>query len=208
MCPVHKHKCENYFKEIIRQQNMLKASMWQYTDSLNELTTSINRLRTNDGKVAHQEEEAPSFFTLFDFPVDKEEDLIRIDEYLHDEKNFNVAIKELSKIDGCSIYNFIQRALQMIISNNLATTYSWLGRRAKKAFNKLKLSDLIIGSVKRSSQIVLTKSAKKQYKNGLKEQRNVALIIKNMKIMLILLNIILIVNMRGYCGRTGTETVA
>lgn len=71
---------------------MLKASMWQYTDSLNELTTSINRLRTNDGKVAHQEEEAPSFFTLFDFPVDKEEDLIRIDEYLHDEKNFNVAV--------------------------------------------------------------------------------------------------------------------
>lgn len=71
---------------------MLKASMWQYTDSLNELATSINRFRTNNEKVAHQEKETPSFFTLFDFPVDNEEDLIRIDEYLHDEKNFNVAV--------------------------------------------------------------------------------------------------------------------
>ncbi|XP_024893898.1 uncharacterized protein LOC112468783 isoform X1 [Temnothorax curvispinosus] len=44
-CPVHiKHNCENYFKEIIQQQNLFKASMWQYTDSLHELTTSVNRL--------------------------------------------------------------------------------------------------------------------------------------------------------------------
>lgn len=82
---------ENYFKEIIRQQNMLKASMWQYTDSLQELTTSMNRFLTND-KVTHQEQEATSFFTIFDFSLQNEEDLIRVDEHLNDEKNFNIAV--------------------------------------------------------------------------------------------------------------------
>lgn len=54
-------------------------------------------------------------------------------------------MNELSKIGGNSIYNFTQRALNMLITNDLAATYSWLGRRAKKIFNKLKLADLIIG---------------------------------------------------------------
>lgn len=158
--------------------------MWQYTDSLQELTTSVNRILTND-KMTHQVEEEPSFFTMFDFPLKNEEDLIRVDEYLNEEKNFNVAVffykclfsnicyifnfsvtyillinkisvqynffvlilqmNELAKIGGNSIYNFTQRALNMLITNDLATTYSWLGRRAKKTFNKLKLADLIIG---------------------------------------------------------------
>jgi len=71
---------------------MLKASMWQYTDTLHELTTSINRLLTNDGKVAHREQEAPLFFTIFSFPIQNEEEVIRVDEYLNDDKNFNVAV--------------------------------------------------------------------------------------------------------------------
>ncbi|GAB1869455.1 hypothetical protein CAJAP_10534 [Camponotus japonicus] len=160
-CPVHlKHKCENYFKEIIRQQNMLKASMWQYTDSLHELTTSINRLLTNDGKVAHREQEAPLFFTIFSFPIQNEEEVIRVDEYLNNDKNFNVAMNELSKIGGCSVYNFIQRTLKMLITNDLAATYSWLGRQSKKAFKKIKLAELIIGS-KEVFRTLLTKSTKK-----------------------------------------------
>ncbi|XP_011687006.1 PREDICTED: uncharacterized protein LOC105449452 [Wasmannia auropunctata] len=122
---------EKYFKEIIRQQNILKASMWQYTDSLHELTTSVNSILTN--KVAHQvEETTTSFFTMFNFPLQDEENLIRVDEYLNDEKNFNVAMNELAKIGGSSVHNFTQRAMQMLITNDLAATYSWLGRRAKK----------------------------------------------------------------------------
>ncbi|XP_071573407.1 uncharacterized protein [Temnothorax nylanderi] len=149
-CPVHlKNNCENYFQEIIRQQNLLKASMWQYEDAQKELTTSINRLLTNNRENQVQDQ-ATSFFTLFDFPLQNEENLIRVDEHLNDETNFNVAINELSRIGGSSVYNFTQRALQMLITNDLAATYSWLGRRTKKTFNKLKLADLIIGSVKRS----------------------------------------------------------
>lgn len=64
--------------------------MWQYTDSLQELTTSVNRILTNDK--THQVEEATSFFTMFNFPVQNEEDLISVNEYLNDEKNFNVAV--------------------------------------------------------------------------------------------------------------------
>lgn len=33
----------------------------------------------------------------------------------------------------------------MLITNDFAATYSWLGRRIKKPFSQLKLADLIIG---------------------------------------------------------------
>ncbi|XP_024875700.1 uncharacterized protein LOC112457061 [Temnothorax curvispinosus] len=96
---------ENYFKEIIHQQNLFKASMWQYTDSLHELTTSVNRIVTN--KVTQEVEEATtSFFTMFNFPLKDEEDLIRVDKHLNDEKNFNVAMNELAKIGERSVQNF------------------------------------------------------------------------------------------------------
>lgn len=54
-------------------------------------------------------------------------------------------MNEFSKIGGNSVQNFTQRALKMVITNDLAATYSWLGRRNKKTFNKIKLADLIIG---------------------------------------------------------------
>lgn len=81
---------EKYFKEIIRQQNILKANMWQYTDALQELTTSINNLVINNNVKQVQEE--VSFLQMFDFPARTEEDLARVEEYLNIEKNFNVAV--------------------------------------------------------------------------------------------------------------------
>ncbi|XP_067208411.1 homeobox-like protein HDP1 [Linepithema humile] len=168
-CLVHLKHCEKYFKEIIRQQNILKANMWQYTDALQELTTSINHLVTNN-KV-NQVQETTSFLTIFYFPVQTEEDLTRVDGYLNTEKNFNAAMNELSKIGGSSIYNFIQRALQMLITNNLAATYSWLGRRAKKIFNKLKLADLIIGSAKKSISNATNKDCEEAIKKWLRRAK-------------------------------------
>lgn len=81
---------EKYFKEIIRQQNILKANMWQYTDALQELTTSINNLVANNN--VNQVQEEISFLQMFDFPARTEEDLARVEEYLNLEKNFNVAV--------------------------------------------------------------------------------------------------------------------
>lgn len=65
--------------------------MWHYTDSLQELTTSINRLLTND-KENQVQDQTTSLFTLFDFSLQNEENLSRVDEYLNDETNFNVAV--------------------------------------------------------------------------------------------------------------------
>lgn len=83
---------DKYFKKIIRQQNIFKASMWQYTDSLHELTTSVNRILTNDKALYQVEKATTSFFTMFHFPLEDEEQLICVNEYLNDEKNFNAAV--------------------------------------------------------------------------------------------------------------------
>lgn len=80
--------------------------MWQYTDSLHELTTSVNSIFTN--KVAHQvEETTTSFFTMFNFPLQDEENLIRIDEHLNDEKNFNVAVISINMLFSNICHIFI-----------------------------------------------------------------------------------------------------
>lgn len=64
--------------------------MWQYTDALQELTTSINNLVANNN--VNQIQEEISFLQMFDFPARTEEDLARVEEYLNLEKNFNVAV--------------------------------------------------------------------------------------------------------------------
>lgn len=67
--------------------------MWQYTNALQEFTTSINHFLTNDKK---EVQETTSFFTIFDFPTGTEEDLIHVDEYLNTKKNFNIVVIFLS----------------------------------------------------------------------------------------------------------------
>lgn len=44
-------------------------------------------------------------------------------------------MNELAKIGGSSVHNFTQRAMQMLITNDLAATYSWEGEPKKLLTN-------------------------------------------------------------------------
>lgn len=54
-------------------------------------------------------------------------------------------ILEASKVGGKNAYKFIKRNLSQILTNELAATYSWLGKKNKRVFRVLKLSQLLIG---------------------------------------------------------------
>lgn len=53
-------------------------------------------------------------------------------------------ILEVSKVGGKNAYEFVKRNLSQILTNELAAKYSWLGKKNKRVFRILKLSQLII----------------------------------------------------------------
>lgn len=54
-------------------------------------------------------------------------------------------ILEASKVGGKNAYEFVKRNLSQILTNELAAKYSWLGKKNKRVFQILKLSQLLIG---------------------------------------------------------------
>lgn len=57
---------------------------------------------------------------------------------------FMFQINELKQIGGNNIYDFIRRALSMILTNEIANKYSFFGRKKKKTFCNLNICKLLI----------------------------------------------------------------
>ncbi|KAF5293807.1 hypothetical protein FQA39_LY03292 [Lamprigera yunnana] len=53
-------------------------------------------------------------------------------------------IQELSRIGGPNGQDFVKRVMSKVLSNELASQYSWLGLKKKKIFSKLLLCQVII----------------------------------------------------------------
>ncbi|CAG9814720.1 unnamed protein product [Phaedon cochleariae] len=78
-----------------------------------------------------------SIFLAFQhFPVNSEETLGLLEEYLSKEEHFKAAVSEISKIGGATTYDFMKRCLSSILTNGFASQSSWLGAKKKKIFQK------------------------------------------------------------------------
>lgn len=53
-------------------------------------------------------------------------------------------VNEMKKIGGNGVYDFVKRVLQVHISNELGSQYSWLGLKKKRVFKNLCFADAII----------------------------------------------------------------
>ncbi|KAB0800978.1 hypothetical protein PPYR_05332, partial [Photinus pyralis] len=49
-----------------------------------------------------------------------------------------------AKMGGTNLYDFVKRCLAPVISDKTAMTYSFIGRKGKKNFSSLKLSQAVI----------------------------------------------------------------
>ncbi|CAH1102781.1 unnamed protein product [Psylliodes chrysocephalus] len=85
------------------------------------------------------------------FPLNLEEDLRSLENYLNNKENLNVLILYFSQKGASNeLITTVNRTLKHLISNALASQYSYFGKRQKRAFHELKLNELVIGSVKLS----------------------------------------------------------
>lgn len=54
-------------------------------------------------------------------------------------------MKEVAKIGGNNIYDFIKRIMNMLITNEFAAKFSWYGAKKKRIFGGLKLAEVLLG---------------------------------------------------------------
>uniref|UniRef100_A0A1Y1LZX5 DUF4806 domain-containing protein n=2 Tax=Photinus pyralis TaxID=7054 RepID=A0A1Y1LZX5_PHOPY len=128
-------------KQLMQQYHILRSMA---TDILGE----VRSIKQSLSKAERTPDEAPtSFFTELgcQFPLNSEEEIKIFNTSLEDEDNFKNAVMELSRVGGSNTYSFVSRTLALLITNELAITYSWLGRKGKKVFKTLKVASLVIG---------------------------------------------------------------
>ncbi|CAL1681096.1 unnamed protein product [Lasius platythorax] len=150
-CPIHKDLQNNndsvtYFKEIIRQQHLFKAEIWQQSDNIRDIKNAIENLHHTNGNNAVDNTRQRSIFSSCNIPIQNERQLEQVEEFFKIDENFDTSILEASKVGGKNAYEFIKRNLSQILTNELAAKYSWLGKKNKRVFRVLKLSQLLIAA--------------------------------------------------------------
>ncbi|KAK5642720.1 hypothetical protein RI129_008887 [Pyrocoelia pectoralis] len=154
-----------YFRQIIRKQHLIQATLMQMMEDINELKsrTSIGLDNTIVQKT--------SIFTLYDFPIPNEPALQELENHLSKEDNLNDMIDEVSKIGGNNISEFVKRAMSRLISNEVGSEYSWMGLKQKKIFSKLIVVQVIIRAGLRIFKNETSKSFEDAMKNWLRRSK-------------------------------------
>lgn len=105
-----------------------------------------------------------SIFLEFNcFPINSDQDLDKIEEYLKTNTNFQAVVslsiktlllfvkffgfqvEEYSKLGGSNPYDFIRRCLNVTMTNSFASQFSWHGAKKKRVFGNLKLAQMLLG---------------------------------------------------------------
>ncbi|XP_029176362.1 uncharacterized protein LOC114944562 [Nylanderia fulva] len=143
------NKNEIYFKEIIRQQNYFKAQLWQTSEDIREIKNiGLNQSNGINNGIQRQE----SVFCFFTLPLETEEELQEVEQFLKNQVNFETSVTEALRTGGKHCYEFVKRNLNQLLSNKLAQTYSWFGKKHKKKFYELKLAEMLIAAGERYNE--------------------------------------------------------
>ncbi|CAG9769776.1 unnamed protein product [Ceutorhynchus assimilis] len=117
-------------------------------DNTNEIRVDVSATESGCCKMHEINETCKiSFIKDFNFPLSNEEDLTGFEEYLSNDVNYAIVVKEVVKIGGIDINQFVKRGLSFCISNRLAETYTYFGKKGKKNFSELKLCSVLFDAV-------------------------------------------------------------
>ncbi|KAF5294849.1 hypothetical protein FQA39_LY00333 [Lamprigera yunnana] len=141
---VEKHNCGDiggYLKQILRKQNILQCMV---TDMNTKLIEIENFVKTTPSHATEAVEVESIFVKVQNLPVDSDDALQELENFLADHNEFNEAVKKIMKLGGNSTYEFIFRAAKKLITVRFAgAEFSFLGRKQKRKFIDLKLAQLL-----------------------------------------------------------------
>ncbi|KAK5645114.1 hypothetical protein RI129_006414 [Pyrocoelia pectoralis] len=123
--------------KVLQKQNTMSGIL----STINE---KLKKLEDNNIPATSTIKEFQSVFTKFDFPINDEMILNNFENFLKNEDEFDAVVREFSRLGGTNEYNLITRILEKVITNKLASTFSYLGKKQKKPFKNLLLNKVII----------------------------------------------------------------
>ncbi|KAL2095798.1 hypothetical protein ACEWY4_007979 [Coilia grayii] len=97
-------------KALVRQNNLLLQALTRRQQPVHELELS----------------------ETFQFPMDTEEDLQRVENTLQDKTQEKALTTFLSSLGGCNPGDVVRRMLRHILTNRFSLCFNWLGRGGKK----------------------------------------------------------------------------
>ncbi|KAK4874974.1 hypothetical protein RN001_014334 [Aquatica leii] len=106
-------------QKILQKQNIITGVL----SSINEKIKNIND-KCQSGQ--QDLEMTDSIFNKFDFPINSDFILSEFEQYLKNENEFNKTVKVLLKLRVSNEYHFVSRIMEKIITNSLASHYSYL----------------------------------------------------------------------------------
>ncbi|XP_076295808.1 uncharacterized protein LOC143216543 [Lasioglossum baleicum] len=136
-------------KNIEQQGHLFRALLTDVLQEVKDLKEDVRQLKEAGNKIAAGEdhrERVPFLqrFSPLKFPLNTDEEFSTFENILNSGEQFQDGVQELYKIGGENVYQFVKRVLSTLITNNLALTYSWLGRKGKKPFSTLNIANLVI----------------------------------------------------------------
>ncbi|XP_050501730.1 uncharacterized protein LOC126881488 isoform X1 [Diabrotica virgifera virgifera] len=144
---------DKMLKTLIQQGHILRGLV---TETLAEVRVFRKEFKqyhttTNETDTGHK------FFQSYSMPIKNEEEFSIIEEALENKETLLNTITEVSKLGGATVYDFVRRAMILILTNEFANEYSWLGRKGKKPFHTTNIAKMVI----RAAEVAgLTKSQK------------------------------------------------
>ncbi|KAG5861272.1 hypothetical protein JTB14_003560 [Gonioctena quinquepunctata] len=147
-CPAHKQIVQTGTIDM----NKIKKQYLFMTNIMADIKSEQSEIKAV--VVSAQQHPIPplneSIFKKISLPINDDGALEVLEEYLRSEANFQKAIPEISNMGGNSIYDFVKRSLIILITNKFANKFSFLGKKQKASFNKLKICELVINAAEHS----------------------------------------------------------
>ncbi|KAB0799577.1 hypothetical protein PPYR_07458 [Photinus pyralis] len=140
-----KHNCtfdgNNLLFSIAQQLCKLSVDM-------TKMKTHLKHIRENTNeKVNATVEESYDADELFLFPIKNEEQLHNIETQLKNPDNNNKLIKTLlHQAEGKSVPKMVGSIMAYVISNEVASNFSWKGQKSKQAFQEMELAKAVLQS--------------------------------------------------------------
>ncbi|XP_063917528.1 uncharacterized protein LOC135136186 [Zophobas morio] len=117
-----------------RLRHQLSVMNFKINNIQSDMTTIIDLLRKTQEVNSGQ-----SDFNYEPLPLQTLQSLNEFEDYLQIEDNFKKFTLFVQKIGGSSIYECVKRVLRRVMVDELATKFSWNGKRQKRAFEGLNI---------------------------------------------------------------------
>ncbi|CAG9771183.1 unnamed protein product [Ceutorhynchus assimilis] len=79
-----------------------------------------------------------------ELPLISDDNINATENYLEEKRNFTRLVNYLGSLGGTNLKNKVHKILRQLLSNDLACSYSYFGKKGKKSFSELKLNKAII----------------------------------------------------------------